>query len=158
MCTTKSRLLLRPVTLAAFLLSIALIGPPTWAKPPGGHLNITEVFVDATELIIKREDFDIGAPVVGTLGEFGQLTVTSVIPPEIKADLPVGIAPGDYLLTVSTGNGQSQNDEYDLTIGAAGSQGPPAGPLGPPAGQVCDSPQVVIGFDINGNIICGFAF
>lgn len=30
---------------------------------------------------------------------------------------------GDYLLTVSTGNGQSQSDEYDLTIGGVGPKG-----------------------------------
>ena len=39
-------------------------------------------------------------------------------------DLPVGIVPRDYLITVSRGNGQSPNDEYDLTIGAVG-QGRP---------------------------------
>jgi hypothetical protein len=54
----------------------------------------------------------------------------------IVASLPPGIMPGDYLLTVSTGNGQSQNDEYDLTIGAVGPTGAtgapgPAGPPGP---------------------------
>ena len=43
----------------------------------------------------------------------------------ITAIVPTGLFPvGDYLLTVSTGNGQSQNDEYDLTIGAVGPQGP----------------------------------
>jgi len=32
--------------------------------------------------------------------------------------LTTSFSAGDYLLTVSTGNGQSQNDEYDLTIGS----------------------------------------
>jgi len=37
-------------------------------------------------------------------------------------------ADGDYLVTVATGTGQSQGDEYDLTISAAGDE---------PTGQAC---------------------
>ncbi len=122
MCTAKSRLLLAPITLAAFLLSIAMIGTSAWAV--SSRLNITEVFVDnpPTELVIKGENFDLGAPAMVTLGEVGQLTVTSITATEIRAALPT-IAPGDYLLTVSTGNGQNKNDEYDLTISGGGSPG-----------------------------------
>ena len=59
-----------------------------------------------------------------TLGEFGPLNLVGVpTDTEIVVEFPAGGLPaGDFLLTVSTGTGQSQNDEYDLTIGAAPSE------------------------------------
>jgi hypothetical protein len=83
------------------------------------------------------------------------------VPQTITCDLSVGGLPadGDYLLTVATGGGASQYDEYDLTIGAVGPQGEqgpkgdkgeigeqgPVGPVGPqgPIGPV--GPQGPIG-------------
>ena len=101
--------------------------------PPGHHLNITEVQVDLTEafesLTILGKHFDFGpGPLVVTLAGT-QLTIdqglTDVTQGRIVTHLPALFTqPGDYLLVVSTGNGQSQNDEYDLTIGAVGPQGP----------------------------------
>lgn len=140
MCIAKSRLLLllQPATLAALVLSIALIGPPAWAKPPGGHLDIHSVFVTFNDanyggvdtLTITGMDFDFGpGPLVITLGDFpdplmilGTPSATEIV---VKCPAIGDICPdGDFLLTVSTGNGQSQNDEYDLTIsGGNGSPG-----------------------------------
>jgi Collagen triple helix repeat (20 copies) len=71
-----------------------------------------------------------------------------VTPQTITCNLSGGTPPfpaaGDYLLTVATGNGTSQIDTWDLTIGAVGPVGPqgpqgvpgPTGPQGPqgPAG------------------------
>ena len=105
-----------------FSFSQALAAPP---GPPGAHLDVTEVFVDGTSIMIIGTDLDFGSgPLSVTLGEFGALTITGT-PTDtlIEAMLPIGILDGDYLLTVSNGNGQSQNDEYDLTIGAVGPQG-----------------------------------
>lgn len=126
------------------LLSAAIIGNSALAaKPingPGGHVRITEVFVDfgANELVITGEDFEFGpGPTVVALGGGGILTINSETDTQIVAALPIGGVPdGDYLLTVSRGNGQSQSDEYDLTIGAVGPQGDkgdpgPQGPAGP---------------------------
>ena len=114
-------------------LFLALIGTAALAapKPPGQHLNVTEVTADigAGTLTITGEDFNVGpGPLDVALGEFGSLAITFSGATLIDALLPVGIPAGDYLLTVSTGNGQSQSDEYDLTIGAVG----PEGPTGPP--------------------------
>lgn len=121
--------LLSTTSLLLIFLSQAL------AAPPGGHLTITQVFVDdqnnPTSLMIIGEGLLFGpqGPAV-SLGEFGALTIVGT-PTDtlIEASLAGAIAPGDYLLTVSGGNGQSQNDEYDLTIGAVGPQGIP-GPQG----------------------------
>lgn len=76
-------------------------------------------------------------PRLSLSGGGGILTINSETDTQIVAALPiVGVPDGDYLLTVSRGNGQSQSDEYDLTIGAVGPQGDkgdpgPQGPAGP---------------------------
>jgi len=110
------------------LLLVLVIASQAWsAKPPGGHLNITEVEVDLSagangQITIMGEDLDFGGALDVTLGDFGSLAIVGApTPTMIVADLPAGIPEGDFLLTVSRGNGQSQNDEYDLTIGAVGS-------------------------------------
>ena len=108
--------------------SLAMAAKPA---PPGGHLNVIQVLVDdpndPTSITIVGEDllFGGGPPTI-TLGEYVDelVIVGTATDTEITAELPENIDAGDYLLTVSNGNGQSQNDEYDLTIGAVGPQGP----------------------------------
>lgn len=107
------------------LAALAVKPAPT---PPGNHLNITEVAADfdAKTLTITGENFNFGNTLDVTLGEFGLLNIVTTSDTEIVVDFPGGGLPdGDYLLTVSRGTGQSQNDEYDLTIGAVGPPGPP---------------------------------
>ena len=133
------KLLRRIVLLSGILLlSMSVFGqavfaaPPN-AAPPGGHLNITEVFVTfgpPDTLTIMGEDFGFGpGPLVVTLGDFDPLTIVSATPTTIVVNCPPDgsniptCLDGDFLLTASNGNGQSQNDEYDLTIGAVGLQG-----------------------------------
>ena len=133
-----------------FLLSMSMVAPlaiaaPPGAAPPGGHLNITEVLVDdpdnPTSIMIHGERFLFGSPLTVTLADFGPLTIVGTpTETQIEALLPAGILPGDYLLTVSVGvlgTGQSQNDEYDLTIGAVGAQGDQGvqGKIGPKGDQ-----------------------
>jgi hypothetical protein len=139
------RAILRSITMLGGLLifSISIAGVTLAASPPGDHLNITEVFVDfdAETIHIMGEDLDFGRALDVTLGDFGSLNVTTETPTLIVVDFPaVGLPDGDYLLTVSRGNGQSQNDEYDLTIGAVGPEGP-EGPEGPPGSGPADCPE-----------------
>jgi hypothetical protein len=116
------------LSIAVFFLSL---GVTVSAAPPGGHLNISQVLVDdpndPTSITIVGTDFLFGpeAPTV-TLGEYVDPLIIVGDPTNITivALLPENIVAGDYLLTVATGTGQSQNDEYDLTIGAVGPQGP----------------------------------
>ena len=66
------------------------------------------------------------------------LTVTSFTDAVIVANLPANIAAGTYLLTVT--NSKRASGSADVTIGAAGPQGPaglqgPAGPQGPAGSQ-----------------------
>lgn len=114
-------------------------GAPSFAGsqplPPGREMNISEVFVDGKTLVILGEDLDLGVgPLIVTLGNFGELRVLSQSPTMIEAVFPNVLPAGDYLLTVSNGVGQRENDEYDLTIGAVGPQGE-QGKIGPPGLQ-----------------------
>ena len=98
--------------LLVFLFPQAFAAKPA---PPGAHLDVTQVFVDDPDdpmsIMIIGVDLDFGSgPLSVTLGEFGALTVTGTPSDNlIEAELPDGIFPGDFLLTVSNGNGQSQN-------------------------------------------------
>lgn len=145
--------------------SSALAAPPNNGQGPGGHLKIDNVFVDFNSelMIILGESFNFGSPLQVTLGAPGNVgNITSLCTPNF-ASVPqmitcnfsaTGLPPaGDYLLIVSTGNGQSQSDEYDLTIGAVGPQGPQGdkgdegdqGPIGPQGPQGPTGPQGPVG-------------
>ena len=136
------------VTTIALAVALAVLPPSALATPPGDHLLITAVQVDETldTITIMGQQFNFGTgPLVVTLGQVGDITAKCQTPPPtatlITCQFSVGGLPpaGDYLLTVSNGTGQSQNDSYALTIGAVGAQGPrgatgatgPAGPTGP---------------------------
>ena len=90
-------------------------------------------------LIIKGEFFDFRNNLQVTLGELSApLNVVSVSFAQVIVDLPSGSPwTGDHLLSVFTGSGQSQHDEYDLTFGMVGPQGPSGAPgaQGPPGPQ-----------------------
>ena len=122
----------------------AQVGPG--GPPQTAQLKIDEVFVDfSTEtMTIRGQNFDVGFNVtLGTLGDISSLCVANltVSPQTIVCNFSTGLpADGDYLLRVITGTGQSQNDEYDLTIGAVGPQGP-QGPQGIQGPQGATGPQ-----------------
>lgn len=112
--------------------------------PIGENLTIEEVAVTVgefyTTLKIMGVNLDsAGQPEVNLAGapaEFVSATSTEIIVTVLTISFPAG----DYLLTVSTGVGQTQNDEYDLTIGAAGPQGE-KGDTGETGGQGIQGPQ-----------------
>lgn len=98
----------------------------------GNDLKIVEVEILSGSpdlLIITGSGFVSRRATFVTLDE-DDLTVLSATDLEVVAELPIAIAAGDYLLTVYYGLGQSQGDEYDLSIGEVGPRGPP-GPVGP---------------------------
>lgn len=95
-------------------LSSSLLAAPPRGQQPGGHLRITEVFVDFSSdtITITGEDFDFGGPLEITLGEVGDISAdcTELDAQTISCNLSASGIPadGDYLLTVATGAGQSQ--------------------------------------------------
>jgi hypothetical protein len=139
-------------------LSFAQAAPSiATAAQSGGHLLITAVQVDevSSTITILGEQLDFGGPLQVTLGGT-DITAQCQTPPPVSTRITCSLSslpnPGDYLLTVSRGTGQSQNDLYDLTIGAVGPQGPqgppgsqgttgPAGPQGPQGSAGPAGPQ-----------------
>src|SRR5690349_4909412 len=92
---------------------------------------------DVTTLQITGANFSPGNLTVNLGSAVAPLSITSSSASRIDALLPAGIAPGSYLLTVTLGKqgtGESKNDEFWVTIGAAGPQGP-AGPAGAAGAQ-----------------------
>lgn len=126
--------------IASFGWSTVAVAAQPDPSLPGNHLVIKEVEVvvdevaSETTFVIKGEAFSFVnlSDLVVTLGEFGPLTIQGT-PTDVNivATYPDALTSGDYLLSVSTGNGQSKHDEYDLTIGGAGAVGP-RGPQGDP--------------------------
>ena len=119
--STRLPMLMSLVAVAGLLsLPLTALAVQPVPTPPGDHLNITEVEVnfDTSMIVITGEHFSFGNTLEVTLGEFGPLDIVGVPSDmEIMVDFPAGGLPaGEYLLTVSTGIGQSQNDEYDLTV------------------------------------------
>jgi len=118
--------------LVAGMLLLACFSLALAAKPAssGGQLNVIQVLADdpndPTSITIVGEGLsDGGGPPTIMLGEYVDplVIIGTATDTEIIAELPANIDGGDYLLTVSNGNGQKDNDEYDLTIGAVGPQG-----------------------------------
>ena len=115
-------------SLLGFLgLAVLTVGQ---AAPATAQLTITEVFVDVpapNQITINGQDLNNGPNLVVTLGDF--TTPLDIEDPPmptanlIVANLPPGITAGDFLLTVTTGNGRNRQDTYDLTIAAAAPAG-----------------------------------
>ena len=93
------------------------------------NLKIIQVTVDvdSAELYIHGQNLQRKnrMPRVKLAGN--ELVVSSVTNELIVASLQPGTLAGDYLLRVSSGQGESKRDTYALTIGAVG----PVGPQGP---------------------------
>ena len=139
--------------LRTFVLLLAVLAF-SWpfAAPAGGskQLVITDAAADAglTTLVIRGfnldGDNDKGKKTLAVLigGHATPLTVVSASSTQITALLPVGIAPGSYLLTVDYGNSH-ESDQSWITLGATGAQGPKGdpgaagspGPKGDPGAQ-----------------------
>ena len=94
-----------------------------------GQLVITAATVDVFSTVITITGQNLGntAPDAflglpdGTIVDL--LFETLVTPNTFDADLPASILPGNYLLLVRSGNGSTQIDSMDITIGIQGEQG-----------------------------------
>ncbi len=142
----------KPYLLLATIVGISTILMPqplqakvTDGQLPGGHLQITEVYLDCDiavpTLQIYGNDLAFGGSPVVTLGDFPDplLIIEPATDQQIHAEAPPGLCDlsGDFLLTVATGTGQSKGAQYDLTVGASGPKGDTGaqGPKGDPGAQ-----------------------
>jgi hypothetical protein len=120
------------------------------APPPA--LSITSVSADqnAGTIVINGTNLAAGttAPEVRLANQ--SITIEQASDREIRGLLPPAIAPGDYLLTITTGSGAGRNAvSYGLTLGAIGPRGPqgipgergPIGETGPTGSQGQIGPQ-----------------
>lgn len=120
--TRKTVLLIGILFLAmAMLGQSALAGK--WADTPSGlDLMITNVFVSTSDstIIIKGQNLYSGDRLDVMLGEQPLVANYSTIDAQVMivAELPSGVTPGDYLLTVTTGTSVHNFDSYNLTIGS----------------------------------------
>ncbi|MDH5358918.1 MAG: hypothetical protein OEX03_00080 [Gammaproteobacteria bacterium] len=117
-------------------------------KHDNKSLLITQVNVDfdGGELHIYGNNLSSrhGHTIVRLAGE--ELMTTSVTDTQVTALLNPGTVAGDYLLTVRAGKHGKSQDNYALTIGAVGPQGPQGvagetGPIGPQGPQGDAGPQ-----------------
>ncbi len=139
---------LSPMAVWALVVIVALpISPPVAAQASSTPL-ITSVTADYTvsppTLTIKGAVLGSPGTTTVTLDQLGNLTLKSVTSTQVVASLPTNpaVAPGSYLLTLTTGSKANQFDEFWLTLGTQGPQGPqgstgatgavgPQGPSGP---------------------------
>jgi hypothetical protein len=138
------------VIASCFMLSISATITATEVEKEG-HLTITEVEVDypTSSMVIVGFDLDFGpAPLEVILGD---TDITGICALDLPLTSPqtitcTGLAlpvAADMLLSVSNGNGAPHGDEYDLTFGAVGPQGPQGkqGDQGPQGKQGAQGPQ-----------------
>ena len=138
------------------LLALCVAGALFAASTPGfadsSHAPaITEARADGALLRIDGLEFAGGTPKL-TLGST-VLSIVSATATHIDALLPVGVAPGSYLLTLTLAKGRndrtddnSKYDEFWVTIGGAGAAGKdgvagPQGPAGPIGATGAIGPQ-----------------
>jgi len=141
----------RAITLGASLMALCCSQLAVAAQegiPPATKLQINEVFLveddevpggTADTLSIIGSEFDFGEGDLTVKLSGTELEVLDEEPNWVRARLPAdvgspGLPAGDYLLSVYREGGQSQSDQYDLTLGAVGPQGP-QGEQGPPGPQ-----------------------
>ena len=107
------------------------------------QLVITAATIDfsSTEITITGQNFGDTAPAAFLgLPDGGIIDLSSewlVSATEVRAMLPTGLPAGNYLLIVRAGNGSTEIDSMDITIGAEGPRGP-AGADGPDGAKGAD--------------------
>jgi hypothetical protein len=120
------------VVCASWLLAAAM---PAGAQakqqqpPPQVVVSVAATDAGATTLFLAGSGFHADSRVL--LGS-QPLAVLAVATDgsTLTAQLPAGLAPGTYLVTLVTGPGQVQQAAFAVTLGAVGPQGDP-GPAGP---------------------------
>jgi hypothetical protein len=88
------------------------------------QLRIDRVEVDEASAQIRITGVHFGTEEPTVTLDGAPLHVISYGPTEIMASLAGGLTPGSYLLTVSTGRSNRDEDTFSVAFGAVGPQGP----------------------------------
>ena len=114
------------VMIGLFLMPAANAAPPGTPSPP----IMTSVVPDAGLTTLTIGGTNLGAPGTTTVNidnYAAPLTLTSVTSTSVVANLPAGIAPGSYLLTLTVSTSKAPlADEFWVSLPVMG----PAGPVG----------------------------
>jgi hypothetical protein len=119
------------------------------AGPP--ELVITQAIVHADQnsmtiyginFLLKRHDH-----VRVWLAQTELAPLSAPLSSELLVELPPGVAPGTYLLTVARGRAKTEYDKFAVSLGGAGPQGEtgPPGPKGDPGDAGPQGPQGQVG-------------
>jgi hypothetical protein len=121
------------VVCASWLLATTSAGAQGKQPPPQVMVSMAATDPGATTLFLAGSGFHADARVWLGSQALAVLAVASD-GRALTAQLPAGVAPGTYLVTVVSGPGQVQQAWFAVTLGAVGPQGDsgPAGPTGPP--------------------------
>jgi len=128
----KSLRTARIVLLAlAIACSAALSTSPSVVAATSPSPLITSVTANPALTTLTITGSNLGSPgaTVVTLDSYPQLVLTTVTNTSVVATLPAGVAPGSYLLMLTRTDTGPKTDEFWVTLGAVGPQGP-AGPQG----------------------------
>jgi hypothetical protein len=119
----------RHAAIAALLLSY--VASPCLAASPNDPF-IAEARANAASTVLEIAGKNLSRATRVNLGLGAPLTVLRASPTRLEAQLPAGLAPGGYLLTVFEGD-SPHGDAFWVTIGVQGADGAPgvAGPPGP---------------------------
>ena len=127
------------------LMPLALAAGPT---PPPPFVSSVIADPALTSITINGTNLGAAGNTTVTLDTLPNLTLTTVTATSVVATLPAGLSPGSYLLTLTvTASKSAQSDEFWLTLGTVGPQGPTGltGPQGVPGPQGATGPQGVQG-------------
>src|SRR6266540_2454501 len=110
--------------ISIFIILFVLTAATMFAGDPPPQLMIASAQVDfgIGRMYVNGKNFgSTTAPEVKLNDQL--LFVMSSTGESIDAVLPAGIQPGSYLLHVSRGTSTTQNDVFDVTLGAVGPKG-----------------------------------
>ena len=129
----------RRLVLAVSVATAFALPLPAFASSSPTHAVIHSASVDdeVTQLTLRGRNFT-GVKKLKVLmgGVVMPLTVVTLTPTLLVANLPAGLADGTYVVQVGNGKGDDDDDdgEFFFTVGAEGADGP-AGPAGPAGAQ-----------------------
>jgi hypothetical protein len=116
------------VMVFAIIAAVFAAAPPIVQAAPATPA-ISDASADLTagptgQITINGINFGAAAPIV-MIGSYPALVVLSGSSSSVVAALPAGIPPGSYLLSLTVAGNGGKTDEFWVTLGAQGPQGPP---------------------------------
>jgi hypothetical protein len=108
--------------ISIFVFLVVISAATVWADPPQQLvINSAQFDFGIGRIYVTGKNFGSDAPAVKLNDQ--ALTLMSFTTESIDAVIPATIQPGSYVLRVSRGPSTTQNDVFDVTLGAVGPKG-----------------------------------